>query len=94
MPSDTPLGRTCSLSLQVLIINSFLVGVGLGVCVHFSELGPVQAGLNLSSLVHAVTVSVSSYVYELCCVWKMLFLWSYPPPLFLESFCLLFCIDP
>lgn len=78
MPSDTPLGRTCSLSQQVLIINSFLVGVGLGVCVHFSELGPVQAGLNLSSLVYMVTVSVSPYMYKLCCVWKMVFLWSCP----------------
>lgn len=50
MPSDTLLGRTCSLSQQVLIINSFLVGLALGVCVHFSELGPLQADLNLSSL--------------------------------------------
>lgn len=63
MPSDTLLGRICSLSQQVLIINSFLVGLGLGVCVHFSELEPLQAGLNLSSLVHTVRVSVSSYVY-------------------------------
>ena len=43
---------------------------------------PLSAGtpspLNLCSLVHAVTVSVSSCVHQYCCMQKALFLWSHP----------------
>lgn len=36
--------------------------------------------------VHAVKVSVSSGVHQSCYIWKMLFLWRYPPPLALIIF--------
>lgn len=41
----------------------------------------ILSGLNLAGSIYAVIISMSSYLYQFCGVWKKPFLWSHPPSL-------------
>lgn len=74
MLSDAPVGENRfsfpnSYQLQPTIINQLL---GWGWSILSSSPSPCWefSGLNLGSLVYAVTVSVNAYVDQFCCVWR------------------------
>lgn len=52
-------------------------------CISLSRAG-ILSGLNSCMFYTSCHISVSSYVYHLCCVCKMLFPWRHPPPLTLN----------
>lgn len=80
--SDTPLEKTdLSLSQWISIANGFL---GVSLCVHFplSVLDGICLIWTITGLLYSVIIPVSSYAYQYCCVWKILF----SPPPFLSIF--------
>lgn len=81
--SNTLLEKNSFLSQRLSIANGFL---GIKLCIHFpfSELGSCLAQM-CTGHVHTVTSSVCLHVYQLYCVWRTLFSWSYLPPLALTS---------
>ena len=64
-----------------------LVRVGIYVHLSFSVLGPYLAWTCALSL-HSASIAVSSYVYQLFCVWKTVLSWRHLFPLVLTIFLL------
>lgn len=70
---------------MVSTVNSFLVRDGT-LCLPPLLNAGILSGLNLRRSLYAATVSVSSYVYPSCCVWKTLSPWNHLTPLVLRIF--------
>lgn len=81
--------RLISPSQQLSIAKAFLVSRGIGFSLPFSMLGFCLVR-TCACPVCVFTVDVSSYMYQSCCVWMTLFLWSHPSPLVLTKLLLPF----
>lgn len=96
IPSVTPLEDKPDFpnDNRYLIISSFLVRGRTSFLFHLLHNGILYV-LTYAGLLNAATVSMNSYVYQSCCVWKTLDSVSLEPSTASSSsFCLFFLVGP